>query len=174
MELKIKKKAWIGTVFFILIVVIIIAGTIFYIKTNNEWNLKKQTVESIEIKQSIIDDLNELYRTSNTEFVWCLNGKIENEIATIESYYLPDFFKAEENDISFSSCKTFNPISIFKKEKYLGTVHNHISGICHLGYVDCYTFGKTNDAIAGVICGEDNINFFSINSLLEKIELKIS
>ncbi len=166
------KKGYIGTVIIIAIILILIGLTFFYLVRLKEFNTQKQTVESIEIKQSIVDELNELFGISNTEFVLCLTGKIENNVAIIETTSIPEEVQSKEKDIIFSSCNGFDFLQIFKNERHLGTIHNHQSGVCSLGFQDTYTFGRTNDAIAGIICGTDNINFFTSKSLIESLETK--
>lgn len=152
---------------------LIIAGIVFYFQRTISWNNQKAEITSVQLPQSMINDLNELYSTSTDEFVLCLKGDIKDNVAVIDSYDYPDKFEANENDIYFSECDRFSFLSAFKKIKHLGTIHNHPNGVCHLGYMDCYTFGKTNDAITGIICGSDNIHFYTPISLIESINHEI-
>jgi len=154
-----------------LIVTSIVITAVFCIILLNKWNIKKTTIESVRTYDGFTAKLNELYATSTDEFVLCLNGKIDNGIAVITSYHSPKEYKADENDIVFSSCSNFDFFEIFKKEKHLGTIHNHPSSVCHLGYMDCYSFGKSNDAIIGIICGEDTVHFFTPKDLINSLEI---
>ena len=157
-------------IFLVLIVVLMIFALVGIFSLIR--NSGKEEVNKVVIPQSIVTHLNDLYQSSTTEFVLWLSGYVENNVATITSYKTPEEVIASENDINFIRCED-QFFGLLTQEKHLGTIHNHQIGICHPSYLDSYTFGRLNDDIMGIICGVDDINFFTPKNLIKSVELEV-
>ena len=158
-----------GITALIIIVLIVLVVVIMFVFVSA---LNQENVDKVVMPQSIVTHLNNLYEESTNEFVLCLSGHIENDVATITSYRIPEEIIAVENDITFVRCED-TLFDFFGQERHLGTIHNHQVGICHPSYLDSYTFGKLGDDILGIICGVDNIHFFTPKNLIKSIELEV-
>lgn len=121
-------------------------------------------VNSVSIPQYIVDNLNERYQQAQGlhEFAFCLKGKIQDGVAMVNSY--------EEAEVVSYGDLTLHakcPLNI------IGTIHNHNEGICSLSPQDVYTFGKSDHEIIGIICGQDNVYFYTSNNLNQGINIEI-
>lgn len=163
--MKDSKAIWITI---IIITILIIGGYFYYKNTMNSWNLKKASVNSIQLKQSDSHQLSQDYTTyGNTEFAYCLYGDIQNNKAIITSIK-PSQMLSESNFVCEKSI-----FSELFSTKLIGTIHSHPSGICSLSETDIFTFGKSDDAVISIICGTNNFNFFTQNDLISSITLEV-
>lgn len=109
-------------------------------------------INKIEVKQSIIDELSNKYVSSeDIEVVYCLDGYRNNNVVRITGIYEPEVIQATGNQVIFLSCTGVSNV---------GTIHKHPSEICDLSREDTFVFGKTNDLLMGIVCGQDNFVFF--------------
>lgn len=135
-----------------LVLVLIVVALVFTINPLLLTNIP--LVNSVQLDSSILTVLNEKFASSSEEFVLCLDGKIENGVAIINSFTESEVQTQGESQISASCPK-----------KVIATIHNHPNRICSLSLQDSYTLGVSRLPLAGIICGKDNIIFYTPNEL---------
>lgn len=127
--------------------------------------IKIENIQKISLPNEFVEILNSRYiESGEKEFVYCLNGVIDENTAVITNYEEAEIIGESIEDYSIQVKCPFNSI---------GTIHNHPSGICSLSDVDSYTFGNSRHEIIGIICNFEDIHFYSPSSLANSIEIII-
>lgn len=147
--------------FFMLILVIIISiiTTYFWMTYHSaEFYFKQnQSVNIVKIPNSVLYSINGWYGDVFVEEkALCLNGYKTNDVVYVTGYYEPELVKTTQDSVLFVSCRGIMNI---------GTIHMQSEGTCELSREDVYAFGKTNDLIMGVICGQDQFRFYTPQDL---------
>lgn len=150
-------------IFFVLFVVLLgLSLNFFALKEKNV------VVAEVEMYSSVAQQLNLNYELVRDEFVFCLVGDVVGTTLIIENIYVPEIVSSDEDSVLSKPCETMrNPKTFFS---VVGTVHKHKTGRCMLSYPqDIYTFGKTDYLVSAIICGVDNVVFYTDDNLLDGI-----
>lgn len=121
-------------------------------------------VNSVQIDQPIVDVLNDKFSNSQVEFALCLNGQIINGVAIIDKLIEPESSELVGQD----------QLSVRCPKGIIGTIHSHPNRICTMSLQDSYTFGKSGLPISGVMCGGNNIKFYTPESLKNSVDVEFS
>jgi len=145
----------------VLILIIIIGVAFFMFKDK----ILLTDVESVTLTQSQVDFLNNEFIKANSEreIGFCLNGKVENNNLIIEEILIPkETLTIGDSFIAIKCSLTAEAI-----------IHSHPNGDCSLSLRDAYTFGITRGVTDGIICGVNDIAFYSSNDLENSVEVNV-
>lgn len=150
-----------------ILVIILLLSTLYLIVfakpvSNFITNIKKIDVRSetiVSLPSEIVDKLNNEYKTSDTEYFFCLIGEKQGNIIKINSLFEPTSLNKTKGKIEFLDqdppCQIANSI---------GSIHSHPQSfkykekLCSPSADDLFTFGEMKNPeplIMAIQCGND-------------------
>lgn len=150
---------------FAVIALVLLSGELGYFK------VKIETREpTVFIQENILEEFNNKYKESSTEYLLCLKGYEEDE-----NYFITGF---EEEELISSEVDSAVTKGFCGSSNFIGTLHNHPTGLCQLGKADGFVFGKYSKyhSFGMIQCGVDKFYIMEIpkgdEELLNLVSLK--
>ncbi|MFH1591938.1 MAG: hypothetical protein ABIB47_01075 [Candidatus Woesearchaeota archaeon] len=116
--------------------------------------LKEDPKATIIIPREIAETINSLLNQPH-EFAACLEGRYSDGIYQITKIEFPEIAGQGLYAVEHAKCKGLSVIA---------TIHSHLDGNCEMSRADIFNFGQKNEPLAAIICGENDIAFYSKKS----------
>lgn len=127
---------------------------------------------TVYMSKTHVDILNTRYTSESSEFLYCLYGYSENSSFFIQDMRSTKIYSHNETRIEYESCS--------RDKGYLGTLHSHpqpdhigYRATCELSSTDIYTFGSDQSPLTGVMCGRNQIAFYTPQNFDESLTVKV-
>jgi hypothetical protein len=98
------------------------------------------------IDKNIMDSLNIMYASFDTEFVSCIELENFEDMVIISNLNATKVLESSEYRAEFEHCETN------------GIIHNHKNAECEMSILDAYTFGDAGWEYLCIICGENMVS----------------
>ena len=104
-----------------------------------------------EFADPVLQDIRAFYTGRTNERIICLTGSETENAYLVSGFYAAELTVSEETK-AVGHCS--------KNDAYIGSAHNHPSGVCAFSDLDSYAFyvGKT-EHVQGVVCQADSSRF---------------
>ena len=110
------------------------------------------------------------------EHAFCVYGRIVDGTVYAQTAVLSDSV-GNSTSVRFIPCQSnifqYYVRYVLGYDTLLGGVHNHPNKVCQMSEQDIYTFATTNWRLAGIICDENVVAFYSPTQLTNSAEVKI-
>tara|TARA_Y100000310_G_C20685663_1_gene818766 strand:+ start:71 stop:574 length:504 start_codon:yes stop_codon:yes gene_type:complete len=147
-----------GAIILLLLVGLILLNYFVFIPTLEQVIDSRVLVnESVYVKKDVLDALNILYESHDTEWVTCGKGSINNVRKTtmITSLQATKILESTRHSALFNPCP----------DNTIVWIHNHPSGTCTYSPEDVFVFGTSKQPLMGVMCGKNRLAIYSQKTL---------
>lgn len=121
--------------------------------------LREDPTATIIIPETISETLHSLFQQPY-EFAACLKGKYSDGVYQITDIDLPEISAQGVFAVEHAKCRGFGVIA---------TIHSHLDGNCALSQGDLFSFGQKEEPLSAIMCGENDIAFYSKKSFTNRM-----
>ena len=151
-----------------LYIIIITSFVIFLTTPQRHLANRTEEIQSIYIKENVLNDISKIALNDDKEILVCLKGKKIDDYYNITSYSIPKDIERNEEEVNVTGLTCLFDI---------GNLHSHPDtpmGWCELSDTDLVSFGASHNKINGLICiYRDDYRFMFISKDNPSEEMEI-
>lgn len=122
-------------------------------------DLASHEVTSVVLHPDVAQTMNEKY-DPELEIAGCLFGTKTDGVVFVDEVKYPADQDRQSHSVEYGRCTGLNVVGMY---------HTHPEGDCLMSDIDIYNFGRSDLPFAGVMCGLDQLVFFSDNGYVGDI-----